>query len=348
MNSTSDYRSTERVTPTAASRAVAWEADVPRRTPYRVVTHTTEATRGRQWRRLRVAEADFSSKHMNEATCTPTLRRAVAPALVLIAASVGTACAVSTAPLEREAVRFEPPAVYSRWWRMVESCSGRSGHLSAVQWYRVPGEVFEHRGEYVGGYWRPRGNQIVLAERYSDDGREVRHEMLHALLQSTAHPRAEYLEACSRVVSCGAGCVRDAGPWVAQGDAYDTVPPRSVHVTSQATLLPRETDGAQYLALTVTATNVTGRHILVAAPAQPESPRGFGYDIRGPAGGKIAAEPTLDPSVMFFRPGETKQWLHEWRVGSELSTVSVSAGRHLVRGVFALEWSAYDTVDVRP
>jgi hypothetical protein len=53
------------------------------------------------------------------------------------------------------------PAVYARWWSLVESCSGLQGSLSDVSWYQVPGsENVARSGEQVAGYWASVENRI--------------------------------------------------------------------------------------------------------------------------------------------------------------------------------------------
>ncbi len=47
------------------------------------------------------------------------------------------ACAVSDSGLPAGAERFEPPAVYAKWWALTEQCSRRSGDVRDVSWYRV-------------------------------------------------------------------------------------------------------------------------------------------------------------------------------------------------------------------
>ena len=87
-----------------------------------------------------------------------------AATLVVIITLGITACDLITAPLPPNAQPFTPPAVYARWWAMTEACSGRSGDLGGVRWYRVPGSRFTLRGQAVAGYWNSSTNRIVLAE----------------------------------------------------------------------------------------------------------------------------------------------------------------------------------------
>ena len=254
------------------------------------------------------------------------------------------ACSLMTAPLPPNAERFTPPAVFSRWWAMTEACSGRSGDLRAVSWYRVPRAQIALGDQSVAGYWSRNANRIVLAEPFIDDGATVRHEMLHALLQTGKHPRSQFLGACASLVG-GGGTTE---PWRAPRIDYVILPPESLEVGSHAELLPPESDGQRWLALEVSVRNPRSSAVVVAAPGDPVTPPTFGYDLRGPSGGISGGEVATDSSSLFFQPFETKKWLLEFRVASDLSEYHVSPGSYLVRGGYARRWSAYETIGVSP
>src|SRR4051812_12674298 len=44
------------------------------------------------------------------------------------------ACDVSKSLLPADAETFEPPAVYTRWWRMTAACSGHERDMRAIRW----------------------------------------------------------------------------------------------------------------------------------------------------------------------------------------------------------------------
>jgi hypothetical protein len=264
----------------------------------------------------------------------------------LVIACAVAACRPVTGPLPPGAEPFEPPAVYARWWAMTEACSHRSGDLEAVRWYRAPGREFMFRGQPAGGVWSPGSNRIVLAENVVEDGPRVRHEMLHALLRTGRHPRAEFLGACALLLVCDGLCLDEAG-WRRPQD-YAVLPPDSLDIDSRAELAPREADGARYLTALVTVRNPRGRAVLVAAPGNARTPPTFGYDLRGPAGGLSGGLVATDSSTLFFQPFETKGWLFEFRVGSERSGFVLIPGAYRVSGGYARRWSAYDTVTVIP
>jgi hypothetical protein len=131
-------------------------------------------------------------------------------AVLLIA---GMACRQSTTEpaLLVNAVAIAPMPQYALWWRLVERCAGRSGDLSAIHWYIVPGANTLGQNDVQGMYY-PATQRIVLAERYARTGSLVRHEMLHALVPEGEHPAEYFQQRCGGVVDCSDVCVRDGGP----------------------------------------------------------------------------------------------------------------------------------------
>lgn len=132
-------------------------------------------------------------------------------AALLCAFALG--CNSMTDPaLPSSAERFAPPPVYARWWTLVESCSGISRPLGAVQFYRVPNtSTISDGSDSVSGYWSSASNRIVLAERVAGTGGIVRHEMLHALVRRGGHPPEYFQGRCRGVVECPAVGCQDAG-----------------------------------------------------------------------------------------------------------------------------------------
>jgi len=201
----------------------------------------------------------------------------------------------------------------------------------------------------VGGYWNQSTSRIVLAEKGIDEGSLVRHEMLHALLQIGGHPRSQFLGSCASLVVCQAACLQDVGPWRAPQPDYVILPPESLNVSSRVELLPPESDGQRWLTLEVSVRNPRGRAVVVTAPpGDAVTPETFLYDLRGPAGGISGGEVATDSSTLFFLPSETKRWLFEFQVTSELTETHIPPGTYLARGGYARRWSAYDTIAVKP
>lgn len=260
-----------------------------------------------------------------------------------------TACSLITGPLllPPGAESFAPPAVYARWWALTEACSGRSGDLRAVRWYRVPGSQFTIERQEASGYYNYYSNRLIIAEEVLENGPIVRHEMLHALLQRRGHRRSEFLGACASLVLCQGICITKAGPWHPPQQNYVILPPESLDVSSRAELLPAQPDGERWLTLWVIVRNPRDRAVVVAAPGDPVAPPTFGYDLRGPAGGISGGEVATDSSTLFFQPLETKRYLFEFKVASDLSEHCVPPGDYLVLGSYARRRSAYERVAAR-
>jgi hypothetical protein len=100
-------------------------------------------------------------------------------------------------PLPANAQSISAPAEeYLGWWAATEACSGIEGRFAEVSWYIVPGAltIDTPEGPKVGMWSHSsEGVRIVLAGAYADNELVVRHEMLHALLDRTGHPK-EYFE----------------------------------------------------------------------------------------------------------------------------------------------------------
>lgn len=271
--------------------------------------------------------------------------------VVGVAATFSAACRSLMEPaLPAGAEEMTAPAVYARWWSLVEACSDRSGSMSSVRWYRTPGSSFALNGQREAGMWRSRGNRIVIAGDAVSDGSLVRHEMLHALLRVPGHPPAQFRQACSSLVSCLDVCADQARKGWRPPSQYVGLPPESLAVSSTAELMPRESDGQRWVSLWVTARNPLAQSVRVSMRGNTRALPTFGYDLQGPAGGIGADLVVLDSSTSFFAPRETKRWLFEFRVADSLSATLfvVPAGQYLMRGAYARRWTNYDTLTVTP
>jgi hypothetical protein len=128
------------------------------------------------------------------------------------------ACTQPTIPLPEGATPFDPPPHFAFWWSLTEQCSGLTGRYQDVRWYSVPtANLTVQNGDTLAGEWFPGTNQIVISQRGLQDPTLVRHEMLHALLNRSAHPRALFYARCNGYVSCVGQCARDVAP-------IDTIP----------------------------------------------------------------------------------------------------------------------------
>src|SRR6266481_7596982 len=105
-----------------------------------------------------------------------TLIAPVVAAIVGLAACGGDS--IVDPPLPTDAEAFSPPAVYSTWWNMTQACSGLTGSLGAVTWYKTS-EVLHAvgTGDVIIGYWTAGSNRIVMLGSAMLDGGAVRHEM---------------------------------------------------------------------------------------------------------------------------------------------------------------------------
>ena len=192
---------------------------------------------------------------------------------------------------------------------MVESCAGQSASLDAIQWRAAPGPLInpENNAESVTGYWSAASNRIVLDFNDTINGSVVRHEMLHAFVHVSGHPRSAFLENCGGIVSCGTACIHDAGPAPTPDASIRRVYPSELEVTSD--VFPQTpsaaTDGG-LATFTVAAHNPLPYPIVVLLAAGGIA-KTFHYDMRDATGGGVRSDDyALDPSVTFFKAGETK------------------------------------------
>ena len=251
------------------------------------------------------------------------------------------ACDSTVGPLPSNATSYQPPAVYARWWAMTEACSGRIGALPFIGWYSVPGSTVQLNGHNVFEYWSSRGNIIVIPQNLADYATGVRHEMLHSLLRVGGHPREQFLGACAGIVDCNAACSVDAGRWVPPTSSAP-LPPDSLILKVEPELMAREADGQRWLALRVKATNPRQEEVLVTPLAET-----FGYAISG-VSSFGATLPLYDSSELYFAPGETKQWLFEFRVGTGTSGFTIPPGTYSVRGSYGQRLTDGPPVTIPP
>ncbi len=181
------------------------------------------------------------------------------PGATLFACLLACACEVTGLP--GGAHRFAAPAQYRAWWALTEACSGLRGDFSAVTWYVVPNaDSFSLEGETVNGAWSSDGNRIVLGASVTTDGSLVRHEMLHALLQSGKHPRKQFLADCGDIVVCIEQCVTDAGGPPDTSQDAPILPPSALPaaVLLAPDTVPIATDSG-WITITVTLTNTSNQ-----------------------------------------------------------------------------------------
>lgn len=276
---------------------------------------------------------------------TSRSRRTIA--LLLI---VAPACTTVVDPvLDPRAEPFSTPEVYSRWWSMVENCSGLTGSMQAVSWYQVPNsETVDDNGDDVGGYWSPASNRIVIAGRLTLTGSIVRHEMLHALVRQTkGHPREYFLGRCAGVVVCGAACLVDAGP-PSQPD-INVVRINSSGLTLTVSTVPQSPkstiDGGVFTVI-VTATNP--RPYPVVVQLTQSSGHTFGYSLGGVAVPNAGFAGILDIAVTYFAAGETKTQYFDFSIGSPPSQRVVAPATYRVFGFYDASSISVSNVTIGP
>jgi len=100
---------------------------------------------------------------------------------------------------------ISPPVIYETWWHQVEECAQVTSDYRSVHWYTVAGStVFTYNGDSeLEGYWLRNGNKILIAGLLSNDSLLVRHEELHALLQTGQHPPLFFETRCGSLVAQG-------------------------------------------------------------------------------------------------------------------------------------------------
>src|SRR5688500_12566988 len=234
----------------------------------------------------------------------------------LAVVSLALGCDLPTAPLPPGAERFDPPAVYERWWALTKECSGLPGRLDAITWYQVPGvRTIQHETGPVTGWWSSRGNRIVLAGDASLWGDVVRHEMLHALVRRSGHPRATFLAKCGGVVTCNGSCLLAEAQSVADADAIHVLPTQleiSVDVepnTPASAIL----DG--HVMMVIRARDPVASSVIVDLPPAGDAgpPGSFGYRTVHVSGYQQFDMRADAVEVTRFGPGEEKRFIFDFR-----------------------------------
>ena len=253
--------------------------------------------------------------------------------------------------LPANARQFSPPIEYSRWWDMAQACSGISASIASISWFEVPGTLrAPSTGEDLAGYWSPGSNRIVVAEEKKLSGGAVRHEMLHALLQTTTHPRNAFLGRCAGIVDCVEQCIADAGPPPSVPEGASEVTPDfleiEVDVTPESPTMGQD-DGA--FTITVAARNPAAHPVVVVLthPAEGHG-RTFWFDIRAVSGGVSDGDVALDNSVAIFSAGETKRKVFDFRIGNNLSNRELPPDTYtVVRGAYGEHWTTHAPIVIQ-
>lgn len=173
------------------------------------------------------------------------------------------------------------PIQYATWWRMTEACSGLEGNLDAITWYWVMSSEFSIAGEAYDGYWFAADDRIVLSWPSVSDGRVVRHEMLHALLRSGAHPVEYFVTRCGPLAPCGTACsLPESSRGVSASAREMPSDSLSVSLSLSPTGAPALSIDSGWVTMMITATNTRGEPVWVPIPSN----MGLGYVFAGQGG----------------------------------------------------------------
>jgi len=255
-----------------------------------------------------------------------------------------SACAVTGPGLPAGAERFSPPAVYQQWWNLTEECSGLSGNLSDVTWYRVPAsnKIPLGDGTLVNGRWDPAENRIILAGDSYRAGDFVRHEMLHALLHATSHPRSAFIGHCSGVVVCIERCITDASPAPLPDAAAQIVSPAALEIGVDAIpSSPSSSWDEGNFMMVVTARNPGSTPVIANLPPSGDAgPSGsFSFNITGAGGSRSHGVRANVPEITRFGPLESKRFIFDFHVGSGPTRYHQPAGTFRFEGAYGGVWA---------
>lgn len=269
---------------------------------------------------------------------------------LITAVAFATACDRIVDPeLPTAATVFVPPPVYQKWWAMVETCSGVTRPLEDVTWFLVPlVSVFPLNNEFVSGYWTQRSNRVVLAGALRLDGSVVRHEMLHALIQMSGHPRSYFLGKCAGVVSCTSKCVSDAGPFPSASFEAPLVVADSIDVS--VALIPGTPTVAVdsgVFSMVITAHNRASHPVTVALTTV--NPFSFEISLSFYPGSRIVGGLIRDdPSVTTFAADETKKQYFDFVIGNAFENRTVARGVYRITGSYGSHSAILSLVTIGP
>lgn len=250
--------------------------------------------------------------------------------------SLALACSGATEPhVALGAIQITPPATYPLWWRLTQTCSGLTGDYASVQWYVVPNTTtIPYQGQDVDAYWISNPDRIVLADARRNDGRIVRHEMLHALRHANGHPRDAYLTACGGVVACDGVCALEAGGYDSPPDNAPVLQPSDVSPRVDVFApLPAEVSDTGSVAVLITITNPRTEPVWVKLSRRESGDLqyptfGIVADYDDPARIATLAAEWSNGDLLALGAGERKHYV--W-------TKTLPRGRYGVLGYFNLD-----------
>lgn len=266
---------------------------------------------------------------------------------------LATGCDGVTEPeFPARASAFVPPPVFAVWWKVVEQCAGRTGRFEDVSWFTV-----RNRGDVtidnrpVDGAWFSSGNRIVLVSALASDDRLVRHEMLHALLQTGDHPREYFEDRCGNEIICGRICGEST---FTSQDTAGALKVTTEQLTLDAWLTPTSpslSEFSSFATVTVSATNPLSRAVYVDLRL-PYVGCGFGYNIRqaGTADDPFRSEcGVMTESFLVLAPHETRRVLFDIKLDTpSYFSSAFQPGPAQLTGRLLESDSPVRTVTIRP
>ena len=239
-------------------------------------------------------------------------------------------------PLPDSAVRFDPPAVYARWWEMTQACSGIRRTLQDVKWYRSPNRTVPLDGDQVTAYWSLGSNRIVVVDEYRLDGPVIRHEMLHALIRLEGHPREHFVEKCGGVVHCAIGCIEATEPSPSQVTPPIVEPSEVDVAVTVDPAQPRAGFEDGFFSVTVSVTNPADHAVNVSVRPRPPGNFLVTYvlTIAGDRQGPSRAVTAIDPNDTIFQAHQTKRQVFDFRIDPS-GRDGITPGSYRISGGYA-------------
>jgi hypothetical protein len=270
--------------------------------------------------------------------------------LAALSLAIAVCTNVTEPVLPKDAKLLSPPPVYSTWWNMTQACSQLTGSLSAVTWYTTDEVVHDiSTGDVIAGYWVAGSNRIVLNTAVMMDGGIVRHEMLHALINHSGHPRSQFLGKCAGTVDCERACAADAGPYPTPPETPLLVGTESIETTivvDPATPTHAVDEGR--FSITVMTHNLTSHWITIAPASGLDPDVTFAVDVHGINGATGRDQTGVDQSERIFAPDETKRHVFDLVIGDYPFGNQLLPGDYVVRGAFAGWWSTDKPFTINP
>lgn len=236
------------------------------------------------------------------------------------------------------AERFDPPAIYREWWSFTEECSGITGDYDRVNWYRIPGDSSfpVGNGSDANAAWDHDGNRIIIAGSAVFAGDLVRHEMLHALLQASGHPRDAFITHCDGTVVCTDRCILDAGAAPPPDPEADSVAPTVLTVHAEVIpSAPSSSISEGAFMMIVTAMNTTSAPVIIRSPRGGFGPVTYEFRIFSRVNSSDAEIQAEAPEETRFAPLETKKFIFDFHVGAGPTRYDLTPDQYTIIASYA-------------